>query len=223
MSKIYNKSMRDFEKMFSLDKRLSDNYLADLNIFQRIKFKVKSFIYKHLGIWDAWDLIPYKWQRVFYDYIKPIYAPKHTRIRRSVPRTWVDISSLIEIVNFEMIKSFYEEEFKDGIVDWQNDERHREFAYWIEGAYAYITDVRPCLQKKMEDAYPEEVSFSENMWDLEKGKDGTKTYKMKSCEEAYGKTYEQLYGRVDMYETQIINKDTEILTDMIKYRQFFWT
>ncbi len=214
--------MRGIEKFFCLDKQASDNYLADLNLLERIRFKFKTFLYKHFNIWDIWDIVPYRWERIFYDRIKPIYAPKHSRIRKSVPRTWVDICSLIEDVNFEMIKSFYEEEFIDGIVNWESDDRHTEFSKWLTSAYKYITEERPLLQKKMDESYPETGS-ADQLCDEKINPDGSKTYQLKSCEELYGKSYQELYGKVEEYETLITNKDTEVLLSMVKYRQFFWT
>jgi hypothetical protein len=38
-----------------------------------------------------------------------------------------------------------------------------------------------------------------------------------------GKTYEELYGEVDRIKELINKKDTKILTEMIKNRDFFWT
>ena len=46
-----------------------------------------------------------------------------------------------------------------------------------------------------------------------------KSYKMID----QGQTYEELYGEVNRIEQLIVDKDTEVLTEIIKRRQYFWT
>ena len=38
-----------------------------------------------------------------------------------------------------------------------------------------------------------------------------------------GKTYEEKYGEVNRLEQLIQDKDLEILTQLVKYRHFFWS
>lgn len=212
------------EKIIARDHKLSEDYLreAKLNAFQELNFHFRSWTSKHFGIWDIWDILPYSWQRFYYDHIKTIFKPHHSRLRKAIPRQWSDLTSLIVDVNFEMIKSFYEDEYSKGIVDWEADERHSEFAKWLEASYKYITVERPELQKQMDAAYPE-ANF-DNMF-VASGEDqnGRKMYQMKSCEERYGKSYEELYGEVNRLEALIDKKDTEVLTELIKRRDYFWT
>ena len=77
-------------------------------------YKIRNFIQEKTGVWDLWDILPYRWNMWYYDKLKPIFKPKHSRLRNAIPRQWCDISSLIVNVNFEFIKTFYEEEYVDG-------------------------------------------------------------------------------------------------------------
>ena len=54
-------------------------------------------------------------------------------------------------------------------------------------------------------------------------KHGNVTRTMKTCEERYGKTYDEIYGEVNRLEALIDKKDTKIITELIKKRDYFWT
>jgi hypothetical protein len=150
-------------------------------------------------------LIPYKFRHFYYKHIKTIWKPQHSRIRKAVPKYWYDLDYVLLQVNFEIIKSFYEDEYVDGPIDWQADEKHKKFAEWLESAYRYITEERPVLQKRMDESYPQEdINF-----DLNKGMNKI--------------SYKKLYGQVEKYETLIHKTDTKILTELVKNRDFFWT
>lgn len=212
------------EKIIARDHKLSGDYLreAKLNAFQELNFHFRSWTSKHFGIWDIWDVLPYSWQRFYYDKVKTIFKPHHSRLRKAIPRTWCDLTAQIVDINFEIIKSFYEDEYSKGIVDWQSDEHHSKFAEWLEEAYKYITVDRPELQKQMDQAYPE-ANFDDMFCEPETDKNGNTTRRMKSCEERYGKSYEEVYREVNRLEALIDKKDTKILTELIKRRDYFWT
>ena len=164
-------------------------------------------------------LFPYSWRDWYYENIGPIIRPHHNRLRKSIPKRWNDISTLIVNVNFEFIKSFYEDEYCKGIVDWSATERHRKFAKWLVQAYDYIKVERPKLVKQEEDAYPPVLPMDETFKAI-KNKDG----KIEGYEFIdRGKTYEELYGEVDRIKELINKKDTKILSELIKNRDFFWT
>jgi hypothetical protein len=177
--------------------------------------------YKMFGKIDIWDVLPYSLRHHWYDKIKPIFKPYNKRLRNVIPRTWTDVSGLIKTVNFEFVKKFYEEEYVDGVVDWeQSGEDHAKFARWLEEAYRYITVHRPRLVKEMEDAYPPMPSIDEWFKPHEYKEDGTvKNYQMNNR----GKTYEELYGEVNRIEQLITDLDTEVLVEIAKRRQYFWT
>jgi hypothetical protein len=162
-----------------------DNKLAVLwfKIKQRIKY-----------------LIPHRIEKFYRTKIRTLYKPFHSRIRRAIPRYWYDLDYIAVMVNFEIIKSFYEDEYKDGQVDWKSDDGHIEFSKWLERAYKYITKERPALEKKIENAYP----------DLSTHVSGKTAYK-------------KLYGKVDKLEKELFDKDSEVIIEMIKRRQYLWT
>jgi hypothetical protein len=154
----------------------------------------------------------------YYDYVRPIFKPQNTKIRNSIPKTWCDISELIVRVNFQFIKSFYEDEYKADIVDWQATEQHKEFAEWLEKAYEYVTKSRPQLDNDLENAYPPFKSVEE-IFERIPHEDGTTRLYLKDD----GIPYEVKYKDVIKIEKEIKDRDTEILTEIVKRREFFWT
>ena len=196
-----------------------NHLLKEDNIFKKTTLqKLRSFIWEKTGVWDIFDLLPYGWRMYYYDHIKTIFKPHNQRIRKMIPRQWRDISSLIEELNFELIKSFYEDEYKLDNVDWSATEQHSEFASWLEKSYLYITQTRPQLEADLQKAYPEMKSFEE-MFKPVVDKEGRKLYEMADD----GIPYEVKYAEVNRIEKLIDEKDTEILTELVKRRCFFWT
>jgi len=99
--------------------------------------------------------IPYQIREFYYNKIKTIWKPQHSRIRKAVPRYWWDLDHVLQEVNFEIIKSFYEDEYKAGIVDWEGTGGDSlKFIKWLEEAYTYITSYRKVLEKQIDNAYP---------------------------------------------------------------------
>jgi len=181
-------------------------------------FKIRSFICEKFGIWDIWDILPYSWNMWYYDKLRPIFKPKNSRLRKAIPRQWVDITSLIVDLNFEFIKCFYEDEFIDGVVDWSATEQHSEFALWLEESYLYITKERPELEKQKEDSYPKMAAFDKQFEEII-DENGKKLYQFKDD----GIPYDVKYGEVNRLEKLIEEKDTDILIQIIKRRDYFWT
>jgi hypothetical protein len=180
--------------------------------------KLRDYMFEKYGIWDLFDLFPYGWRMYYYDHIKTIFKPSNSRIRKAIPRQYSDISGLVVDVNFEFIKSFYEDEYKKDIVDWEATEQHSEFAKWLEGSYTYITKERPQLQKDLDNSYPPHKDFKD-MFAPIVDENGKKMFQMVDD----GVPYEVKYKEVNRIEDLIENKDTEILTELIKRRAYFWT
>ena len=186
----------------------------DISFFRRIR----KYILNRFGIWDIWDVLPYRWSLYYYDNIKPIFKPHNKRIRNSIPRNWADICGLIVDVNFEFIKAFYEDEYMAGIVDWEATEHHKEFAHWLELSYKWITQERPQLEKDLENAYPPHKNIDE-MFEPKIDNNGKKVFEFKDD----GIPYEVKYKEVNRIEEVIKTKDTEILKQLIQRRDYFWT
>ena len=99
--------------------------------------------------------IPYQIREFYYEKVKTIWKPQHSRIRKAVPRYWWDLDHVLQSVCFEIIKSFYEDEYKDGPVDWEGSGGDAlKFTKWLEEAYTYITSYRKVLEKQIDNAYP---------------------------------------------------------------------
>lgn len=181
---------------------------------------VRNYIGRKFNVIDVWDVLPYRWRHYYWDHIKPFLKPRNTRFRKVIPKTWCDVSSLVENINFEFIKGFYEDEYINGFVNWDAHPIHREFADWLEASYRYITEERPALNKQMEDAYPPLPPLEEMFVPCETDKEG-KVKMLKMVDD--GRTYEEKYGEVNRIEQLIVDKDTEILVEFVKRRQYFWT
>lgn len=183
-----------------------------------LSYSVRSYLFEKFGVWNIWDILPYRWSLYYYDYINPIFKPCNKRLRKVIPRKWADISSLVVDVNFEFIKAFYEDEYKEGIVDWDATENHKEFADWLNKAYSYIVIERPMLEKKMLESYPPLRGFDE-MFELKTDENGKKLFEFKDD----GVPYEEKYKEVNRLEKEIETKDSEILIELVKRRNYFWT
>jgi hypothetical protein len=192
--------------------------LKDFSENKSLSFGIRNFIYDKFSIWDLWDILPYKLNMWYYDKLRPIFKPQHSRLRKAIPKQWCDITSLIVDVNFEFIKTFYEEEYIDGVVDWSATDCHKEFAEWLELSYKWITKRRPELEKERDEAYPETLPF-EKMFEEVQDSKGNKMYQMVDS----GIPYDIKYKEVNRLEKVIEEKDTEILTQLIKRRDYFWT
>ena len=188
------------------------------NVKKTLMYSIRSFMFEKFEIWDWRDLLPYRFRMTYYDYIKPIFKPCNQRIRKAIPRTWMDISHLMVDVNFEFVKAFYEDEYKADIVDWEATEHHKVFAQWLEGAYTYITKDRPQLQKDLEAAYPAS-RLLEEMFKPVEDENGRKMFEMVKDDVPY----HIRYAEVDRIEKLIDELDTKILTEFIKRRDYFWT
>jgi hypothetical protein len=200
------------------DKIIARNHALKLddNIPNTLSYKIKTFLGKKFGIWEFMDILPYSWKHYYWDNIKPIFKPQHQRLRKFIPKTWCDTTQMIVDLNFEMIKIFYEDEYLKGYVDWESDEQHKNFGSWLESAYQYITKEKPKLEDDMSNAYPKS-NWKEMFEKIEV--DGELHFTLKDD----GIPYEVKYAEVIRLEKEIEDKNEKFLTEMIKYRHFFWT
>jgi len=182
-----------------------------INIVDPAEYKSTWQTKCNLNIWLPWLMFkknlsyknPYQIRNAWYEF-KCFFNPKNKKYRAAIPNTWVDVCMLIEDVNFAFIKGFYEDEYKSGWVDWEGSgEPTSKFAKWLEKAYQYVTVERPQLRKDLDAAYPPLTT--------------------KRLTEINHISYAKEYAEVHRIEDLIRNKDTKILTETIKYRQYFWT
>jgi hypothetical protein len=180
--------------------------------------KIRSYTFEKFGIWGFLDIFPYSWRMTYWEKIKPIFKPQNKRLRKFIPRTWRDTTDFMVHLNFEMIKIFYEDEYKAGIVDWEADEPHNRFARWLDHTYFYITKARPKLEIDLENAYPPSKPI-EDMFERIPQEDGTTKIYIKDD----GIPYEVKYKEVNRIEKLIDDTDSKILKEFVDYRHFFWT
>jgi hypothetical protein len=197
-----------------------------MTLFSRICRKTKPFWYQHppFGSWYEWEDwreqmkkdypvqyfvrefisdCAYSCKRMYRDTkyaIKCFFKPYHSDIRKAVPRQWADISHLIVEVNFAMILSF-KKEADESCVDWSATEEHQKFKKWLDSCASWIQEGYPNLKKQMMDAYPPHP-----LPDYLKGK-----------------SYDELYSEVNRIEKLIDGTNTNILKQMIDYREYMWT
>jgi hypothetical protein len=88
----------------------------------------------------------------------------------------------------------------------------------LEQSYSYITNERLFLQNELDKAYPKMTSI-QDMFESIVYENGRKMYKMKDD----GIPYDVKYADVNRLEKLIEEKDTEILIQLIKRREYFWT
>lgn len=155
------------------------------SIANRKPSKIKSFFIRAEG-----NLNEFVWN--VYRYFKPC----NNRIRNAIPRQWCDLTELVLLVNFEIIKSYVEEEMED--IEWEVDEKTKEAGSWLRTAYKYITEDRDRLQEDLQLAY-NSVDYT--------------------SKEPYNIKYES----VIKVEEHIDHRDREVLINLAKYRQYLWS
>ena len=141
-----------------------------------------------------WDLREMYWS------VYRFFNPCHKDIRKAIPRQWCDITSLVVDVNFAMILSF-KKEADESFVEWDDTPEHRKFKNWLDVAAHWITEGRPSLEAQRDALYPPSPL----------------------PDEMKGLTYDQLYGSLNQVEKLIDETDTNILKQMIEYREYMWT
>jgi hypothetical protein len=87
----------------------------------------------------------------------------------------------------------------------------------LQEAYDYIKTERDILIKSRDNSYPD----SKGMDHFVKEDDGM--LRMKSCEEMWGKSYEEVYSELHRYEKLIEEKDTKTLQTIVNNRKWLWT
>jgi hypothetical protein len=140
----------------------------------------------------------YRVREFWYSKLNPILNPQNSRYRAVIPKTWLDVDCLMENVNFEFIKGFYEDEFLQSAVDWNYNEKHKKFALWLKKSYKYLTVKRPELELKIENSYPKELPELLS-------------------------TRKKIYSKIEKLEKELFDRDTQLLKEFVEYRKFFWT
>ena len=134
----------------------------------------------------------------WYHNTKRFLNPVHPRFQKAYPR-WIysDITEAIVRINFALILDFWHEEIVDGCVDWESDCQHKKFYKYLEKYVDWI-----------ENSY--KITQDAEFKAMCEGNDSDLPY-----EEAYKESHR--------LEKLIEDKETEILTWMLKNRKYFWS
>lgn len=107
------------------------------------------------------------------------------------------MSELTLSINFEIIKSFVEEEMH--MIDWNSNDAHKEVSAWLNASYKYITEERNQLQE----------DFNRALTD--------------STDNKRGLPYNEKYAEPNRLEALINEKDKSVLIGIATHRQFLWS
>lgn len=167
----------------------------------RKHYPIQGFLREWFWDWDNpvyafFSLKKMKIKDLWYK-TKCFFKPKHPIIRKALPKTWCDITSLLIDLNLAMIQQFWIET-KDGFVDWESDEGYRNFYKQLKQANRYITETRPKLEKRIDSGY----KFARNNKNL---------------------GYEEQYFKVNYIEKMIDNFDKKYIKWAIDNKDYFWT
>jgi hypothetical protein len=183
--KELQKLLKESENSFAVEIKDIDDF------FDQIKNRKSSF-------WeDLWFNISYS-SKEFTWKVYRWFKPCHQRIRKVIPNRWIDLPDLTLSINFEIIKSYVEEEMDN--VSWEHHEKYIEVANWLRSSYEYITKGRLELQKQFD-----------------------KELEIASSSSKKGIPYKERYGETNRIEALIDEKDKEVLIGLANYRQYLWS
>lgn len=163
------------------------------------EYPIQYFIREKIE--DIEDDIMRTYSRIRY-YVRTLLIPENKRIRNAIPVRGHDVTSIIEKMNFAAILQFKEEADKSQ-VDWAANENHKEFKDWLDRAVVWLNEGKANLEKELDRAYPTVSLMNTGEITLEK--------------------YNDMYKEVHRLEALIKQTDENILVQLIKYREYFWT
>lgn len=145
-----------------------------------------------------------------YYFIKNRIKPKQAWLITDIYYDWCDKPELIEEVLYRCIVNYVEDENCFGVIDWSHHQTYKEAAAFIKDCYDWIKIRRPKLQKQIQEIIANgfsELELQDFLTTLNNNK----------------KTYDEQYPGLKELEAELYNKDTEYLTNIIKYRSYLWT
>ncbi|RTK95880.1 MAG: hypothetical protein EKK64_05490 [Neisseriaceae bacterium] len=125
------------------------------------------------------------------------FYPPHPILRKSIPKQWVDLVELIVDVNFAIILQFKTE------MDSSSAVFDLKFSEWMGRSVEYIEKERI---KKIEEI--EKISESVDVGNSFMSNSPKNT---------------QIFKKIKEIEEEIKQKDSEIIKQMVEYRDYFWT
>jgi len=93
---------------------------------------------------------PTFWIKNLFYSIRDFFNPRQKWLTKKIPRSWADKVWLIQLVAFESIVHFIEEEEAFDHIDWSATQEHKEAAEAFKRAYQYVKIRIPILEEKNE-------------------------------------------------------------------------
>lgn len=157
--------------------------------------------------------------------IKVFFKPRQRWLTKTIPKDWKDKPELIRDILFECVVHYIEEEKPNLDYDWSKElksgfvsqdyvDKQNKWNADILKCYDYIQNIRPRLEKEIDDSYPVTRPFDE-MFEKIDDSDG---YKMKTTEEE-----SRAYNKVRRLEDRLYKKDQQVLNLIVKHRIQLWT
>lgn len=145
--------------------------------------------------------IKYTLSQVYYYHIQPIFKDSNKRVRKAIPRIYIETDELIIEVSFAIIKEFYEKQYLNSDIDWTCPNSTLETAEWLELSYDYITNRR--------DAF---IQYIDSLWEA------MHFIPDRENNDAFAAAYD----RLEKLEALLNKADTLVLEGLIKYRGELW-
>ena len=82
------------------------------------------------------------WHRFYYLKLRPLFKDENKRVRKSIPRTFEETDVLFRDIAFSLIVDFYENQYTQGMIDWQYAEELKATEQWLIASYQYLTKDR---------------------------------------------------------------------------------
>lgn len=168
--------------------------------------------------------------------IRNYFFPRNKWLFKKIGNDYSDISGIIDVCLFECLVHFvevekgldsiwsdelYSEDLDKGYISEEYKDNRSTIRNELEEAYNYIATERAILENQRDNSYPEPLK-SETPW-FTTVEDGRKIFRMLSCEERYGMSYEDAYSEIIRIEQELEDRDNRYMHTIVKHRQYLWT
>jgi len=157
-------------------------------------------------------------------------------LRKEIPFSWCDKVELLPRLMFAMLMHFVDEE--NGLAqldmnwEYELERAHVDQAYIdkintvygeLRDAYNYVKTERPQLQIDLDNSYPDSTVSDDWFTETKKEVNGIEFTVMKTCEQRFGASYEEVYKETNRLEELISEKDQWAMIIIVKYVGYLWT
>jgi hypothetical protein len=154
------------------------------------------------------------------------FKPRQKWLFEKIPNGYCDACDIIHICLFETFLHFVETQNGLQKISTNGSPSHldiiRENAIKkLTEVYNYLKNERPQIQQRIDDSHPVPTNDGSILYPIHDAK-GKETFAVRSCEEIYGMSYQEAFGRVRMGEEELFEKDTLAMNKIIEYRVYLW-